>query len=296
MKVPEEKPLSIRLLGPPEVGFEGRRPRFGRKKVLALLCYLAADGGNRPRRELAELLWPQSDERRARTDLRSVLTSLRKTLGEAGARSDAHGDGVRTLALERDLLGLEPRGVELDLRALEAAVSLVRSETSEPSLGGGQVHYDVGHLDLIARLEGALEVYRGEFMEGFSLEGAPEFDLWLEAERVKWRGVFGKLCEGISRLQSEAVPSSCRHSVGGARGPRPHGGAGAAVRTDGSSDARRGGSAGAGGRGDGCAGAFEDGDASGRNRGASRGAGGGAGSRRESRFGRDQEGFDGERL
>ena len=81
-KVPEEVLLSIRLLGPLEVSFEGRRTRFERKKTLALLCYLAAEGGKRSRGELAELLWPQSDERRARTDLRSTLTRLRKTLWE----------------------------------------------------------------------------------------------------------------------------------------------------------------------------------------------------------------------
>ena len=49
-------------------------------------------GGRHSRRELAELFWPHSDERRARADLRSsTLTRLRKTLGEDGARrSDDH--------------------------------------------------------------------------------------------------------------------------------------------------------------------------------------------------------------
>ena len=57
------------------------------KKSLALLCYLAAKGGRHLRRDLAELLWPQSDERRARADLRSALAKLRKTLEE----DSAHG-------------------------------------------------------------------------------------------------------------------------------------------------------------------------------------------------------------
>jgi DNA-binding SARP family transcriptional activator len=53
----EDKWLSIRLLGPPEVSFGEQPPlRFGTKKRLALLCYLAAEGGRHPRRELAELL------------------------------------------------------------------------------------------------------------------------------------------------------------------------------------------------------------------------------------------------
>ena len=76
--------LSIKLLGPPEVNLEGRNLRFGRKKALALLCYLAAKEGKRSRGELAGLLWPKSDQRRARTDLRSTLAGLRKAVGEDG--------------------------------------------------------------------------------------------------------------------------------------------------------------------------------------------------------------------
>src|SRR3712207_954542 len=91
--------LSIRLLGPPEMSFGGRGFRFGRK-ALALLCYLAAEGGKRPRRELAELLWPESEERRARADLRSSLTRIRKTLGEDGARGGGgSSEGVHLLAI-----------------------------------------------------------------------------------------------------------------------------------------------------------------------------------------------------
>ena len=202
-KVPEEKLLSIRLLGPPEVSFEGRSLRFGRKKVLALLCYLAADGGKLPRRELAELLWPNSDRRSARTDLRSVLTRIRQTLAENGASDAFRRDELHLLVVEGDLLELEPREVELDLRALEAAVSLARRETSEAWVGGGSADDSLRHRDKIAYLEDALGIYRGEFMEGFSLGDAPEFMLWLEAERARWRRSFGELCEKVSRLERE---------------------------------------------------------------------------------------------
>jgi hypothetical protein len=64
-KVPEDKPLRIRLLGPPEASLWGRGLRFGTKKVLALLCYLAAEEKKYPRGELAELLWPRSDRQSA---------------------------------------------------------------------------------------------------------------------------------------------------------------------------------------------------------------------------------------
>src|SRR4051812_6384750 len=196
----EEKLLGIRLLGAPEVSFGEQPPlRFGTKKRLALLCYLAAEGGRHPRRELAELLWPNSEERRARADLRGTLSKLRKTLEEGGAQDGE--EEARFFLIEGDLLGVELKEVELDLEALEAAVSLARTETSP----GGRSAEDavVGRRDLIGRLQGDLELYRGEFMQGFSVEDTPEFKLWLEAERTRWRALFGELCERASRLEGE---------------------------------------------------------------------------------------------
>ena len=131
--MPEEQLLSIRLLGPPQACLRGRKLRFGTKKALALLCYLAAEGRKYPRGELAELLWPSSDRRSARTDLRSTLSRLRKALGGDGARSEGSSEGVGLFAVEGDLLGVGRRGSGLDLRTVEAAVSLARSGTSEPS-------------------------------------------------------------------------------------------------------------------------------------------------------------------
>src|ERR671921_368237 len=200
----EDKLLSIRLLGPPEVSFGEHPPlRLGTKKRLALLCYLATEGGRHPRRELAELLWPKSEERRARTDLRSALANLRKALREGTGEGTAYGKEDRFFVVDSDLLGIEERAVELDLEALKAAVSLARTETSP---GGRSIAEDpavVGRRELIGRLEGALGLYRGEFMEGFSVEDAPEFEVWVEGERMRWRALFGELCERVSRLEGE---------------------------------------------------------------------------------------------
>ena len=102
----EQKPLllSIGLLGPPEACVRGRPLRIRIKKALALLCYLAAKGGRRHRRrELAGLLWPESDQRRTRADLRVVLSKLRKCLGEEGAYDEE--EVARFFFIEADLLG-----------------------------------------------------------------------------------------------------------------------------------------------------------------------------------------------
>jgi DNA-binding SARP family transcriptional activator/tetratricopeptide (TPR) repeat protein len=191
----EEGRLSLRLLGPPEASLEGLPVRFRIKKELALLCYLAAEGGGHPRRELAELLWPESEVRNARADLRAVLHKLRKTLRQ----ESAHDAVARFFVIESGRLGLEPREIEIDLEVFEAAVSLATRETS---LGASSAA-DGGRRELIGRLQGDLGLYRGEFMEGFSLENAQEFELWLEGERARWRQVFGELCERLSRLEGE---------------------------------------------------------------------------------------------
>ena len=68
---------------------------------------------------------------------------------------------------------------------------------------GGRSAGDGGRRELIGRLQGDLGLYRGEFMEGFSLEDSSEFELWLERERARWRRVFGELCEGLSSLEGE---------------------------------------------------------------------------------------------
>jgi DNA-binding SARP family transcriptional activator/tetratricopeptide (TPR) repeat protein len=194
-EIQEERRLGLSLLGPPEASLEGLPVRFRIKKELALLCYLAAEGGRHPRRELAELLWPESEERHARADLRAVLHKLRKNLGE-----DSAHDGVASFfVIESNRLGLEPRGIKLDLEVFEAAVSLTKGETSL----GGRSAATGGRRELIGRLQGDLGLYRGEFMEGFSLEDAPEFELWLEGERARWQRVFGELCERLSRLEVE---------------------------------------------------------------------------------------------
>ena len=194
----EEKRLNLRLLGPPELSLRGHPLRFGIKKQLALLCYLAAEGGRRPRGELAELLWPGSEERHARGDLRSVLSKLKKALREKSAR-EGLDEEAHFLLMDGDYLVVEPKELELDTEALEAAVSLARRETSPASSSAAAV----GRKELIGRLRGDLGIYRGEFMEGFSIEDAPGFELWVEGERTKWRALFGELCERLSRLEAE---------------------------------------------------------------------------------------------
>jgi DNA-binding SARP family transcriptional activator len=101
----QKRLLSLRLLGAPEASLKGHPPlRFGRKKALALLCYLAAEGERHPRRVLAELLWPRSDERHARMNLRAILSKLVLSLGDESAHDGEEESGI--FVIESDRLGL----------------------------------------------------------------------------------------------------------------------------------------------------------------------------------------------
>ncbi len=179
--------LSLRLLGPPEIRHGGRPVRFRARKALALLAYLAAERGTRRRGEIIELLWPGSDEAHGRAALRSVLSGLRKSLEEAAEPSEKPH-----LFTEGDSVGMAfGPDFDLDLHALEAAHTLARSNPR------------ADHLEVFAGLRAASEAYRGEFVEGFSLDDAPDFDAWVDAERETWRGRMNLVCERLSRLELE---------------------------------------------------------------------------------------------
>src|SRR5215204_914193 len=188
------KKLSLKFLGSPEVRHGERPVRFRARKALALLAYLATEGGRRRRGEIIELLWPGSDEAHGRTALRSALSSLRKALEEAAEPSEEH-----YLLTNGDALGLTSGpNLELDLHTLAAAHALARSNPRADYLD------DDARLEVLARLRAAAEAYRGDFLEGFSLDDAPDFDLWVDAERETWRGRMNLVCERLSKLQLES--------------------------------------------------------------------------------------------
>ena len=86
--------LSLALLGTPVIQHAGRLVVFPTRKALALLAYLAVEGGAHSREKIAALLWPESAAGQARTTLRSTLALLRTALGE----STAHLVATRELA------------------------------------------------------------------------------------------------------------------------------------------------------------------------------------------------------
>jgi len=122
-------------------------------KRMALLAYLllSRSGEFHRRDSLLALFWPETDQEHGRKALSQALSFLRKELGE----------GV-----------LLTRGVE------------------EVGVDSGQVWCDV--LAFQEALKGedwadALELYRGDLLEGLHVRGAPDFVDWVDRERVRLR-------------------------------------------------------------------------------------------------------------
>lgn len=126
---------------------------LARPKLLGLLSYLAADNsGPLHRRDtLMGLLWAETDPERSRNALRQSLYHLRRALGE-GVLS-GRGDGE---------VGLDNERFWCDVAAFEAAIESGRHEE-------------------------ALELYRGDFLVGFYVSSAPEYERWLEQRRAGLR-------------------------------------------------------------------------------------------------------------
>jgi DNA-binding SARP family transcriptional activator/Flp pilus assembly protein TadD len=178
--------LDVRLFA----GFEvvqasGRALKFPTRKSRALLAVLSRHPGKRHGREaLAALLWPESAEAQARANLRQALKQLRRALGDLR-------DAV--IIADGDTLALQPGAVEVDVARFEA-----RHAEGTPEA-----------------LEEAVQLYRGEFLEGFSLREEP-FSDWVTIERAHLRELaldaLGKLSAHLAHAgeTEQAIPLALR--------------------------------------------------------------------------------------
>jgi DNA-binding SARP family transcriptional activator len=187
--------LCFTLLGPPEVRHADQVLLFSTRKELALLVYLAVEGRIHLRKNLSEQFWPESDAMHGRAALRITLLHLRHLLGE-----DAGVDPMPHLLIQRDTLGLDLTSpLELDLHPLHEAWMLARAATRTVLTMPKDAH-----RTLLAQLQRATSLPRGEFLEGFSLRDAPAFDDWVRFQREYWYLRMSEVFERLSHLQFEA--------------------------------------------------------------------------------------------
>ena len=159
----------LSLLG--GVSLEGTSgPLTGRvvqQRQLAVLALLAAAGDRGlTRGKLVGYLWPEAAEERARHSLNNSLHILRGALGEDAVLSSG------------DVLRLNPDLVWSDVVAFLE------------SLGCGD-------------LEMAAHLYGGPFLDGFFVDGAPEFDVWADAQRSVFANRYAGALEELASHAGE---------------------------------------------------------------------------------------------
>ena len=185
--------LRLALLGPPEVRHDGQLVAFRTRKVMALLIYLAVEGRLHSREELTALLWPESDEPQGRMLLRRTLLLLRQSL-----REESQLPGRTHIIAERDTLGCNlSSGIQLDLQAVQKAVQALREQSSRSPRDPQQSDAS----SVLAQLEAAAALYRGNFLDGFSLDDAPDFDDWLRLQRQAWHTRINLVVDQLSLIQ-----------------------------------------------------------------------------------------------
>lgn len=144
--------IRLHLLGVPSIEGPGKDPAgvLSQPKRLALLAYVAVQGGFVRRDLLVEMFWADSNPEKARRALNQAAHVLRRSLGK---------DVIRSRGNEE--LGISPDHVWIDVRAFEAAIAGDRREE-------------------------AVDLYHGELLGGFNADQfSQDFTHWLETERIR---------------------------------------------------------------------------------------------------------------
>ena len=154
--------LCLHLLGAFLVTLNGEHVNgFRTQKARALLAYLAVEARPHERDHLAGLLWPEWPDPVARTYLRQALTNLRRLL-------DRDPERPPLLLTDNHTVQINPMaGLWLDTAVLTEALS------DRTACAAGD-----DRPDLIARLEEAAALYRGEFLQGFCIEKCEAYQEW----------------------------------------------------------------------------------------------------------------------
>jgi DNA-binding SARP family transcriptional activator/predicted ATPase len=148
--------LQLRLLGTPDIVLDGvSLIESMSSKAQAILFYLAVTQQPHTRSALAGLLWGDGPEEAARADLRKALANLRQAI------PDHVVTDRQTVTLHFD------SKLWLDIAAFE-------KQLKSPSPTSEALHQ-------------AIELYRGDFLNGFYVLHAPDFEDWMLAEQARLR-------------------------------------------------------------------------------------------------------------
>ncbi len=159
-----QKSLVLKLMGSPQISLDGTPiTQFVSRKAQALLIYIAVTGKLHSRERLAELFWHKMPSSKAMNNLRAVLPNLRQLVG-------SHLVITRhTVAFNRE------RSYCLDVEAIQKIGDYSSSADFQC-------------------VSDAVAQYSGDFLEGFYVPDAPEFENWVCVERERLRELAIGVC------------------------------------------------------------------------------------------------------
>jgi predicted ATPase/DNA-binding SARP family transcriptional activator len=158
--------VTILLCGPLRLEYDVHPIVVARQKALGLMAYLAVAREPVSRDELASLLWPELSQERARAALRTALPALTTAVP------------IPWIAADRRVVQLDARAVVIDLVRFYGLIADVRRHGHQRPTECTQC---------AAWLHEAATLYRGEFLQGFTLAANPEFETWQLAQREALR-------------------------------------------------------------------------------------------------------------
>lgn len=174
--------VSLYLFGAPRIEREGQSIHMDTRKATALIAYLATQGGFQSRDTLSVMLWADNDHSGARGALRRTLSTLNSALNGCG------------IVIEREAIAFDPTGIQCDLVAFNNALRECE--------GHGHSSQEVCNRCLRPLMQ-MVELYKGDFLQGFSLKDSAEFDLWQFHQTEHLRRLYGMTLEKLVRLHTE---------------------------------------------------------------------------------------------
>ncbi len=130
-------------------------PKLVSRKADVLLAYLAHEQRPFTREQAATLLWQDSSQKQALSNLRTLLSSLRKHAGDF-------------VTITRQTVAIKP-DVWVDTAVFQQQLTLAQNNWPD--------------TDAIAQAEDALTLYRGEFLDGILIDNSFELESWMQTSR-----------------------------------------------------------------------------------------------------------------
>jgi DNA-binding SARP family transcriptional activator len=143
-------------------------------KAVLLFVYLALHPGEHTRRKLATMFWSETNDQQALKNLRTVLSSLRQTVGDA-------------VLIFRDTLAINPdRRIWVDAAAFETGCAAAFATPDAPTL--------------LTDMQRLADLYQGVFLVDVAFRDAEAFAEWLSEQQRYLHQLYARLLYEIVEM------------------------------------------------------------------------------------------------